>query len=67
VALESRAERLSLTVAQRHVIDDDEIAWHGWDASRLPVISGPQWPESRAIDRDGTPVEITHPVGGRDT
>jgi hypothetical protein len=61
-----RAERLSLTVAQRHAIDSDEVEWHGWDATHLPVVAGPEWADVVAIGRNGVPVAVTHPIEGRD-
>jgi len=61
-----RAERLSLSPAQRRVIDHDDIGWLGWDAANLPVILTPC--EGRvALDRSGQEVAVTEPVQARDT
>jgi hypothetical protein len=66
---DNRAQRLSLSPAQRNVIDSDEVAWHGWDARHLPVVSGPKWPDTYqvALDRRGVPVDVTHPIETRRT
>jgi len=61
-----RAERLSLTLAQRKVIDNDNVGWVGWDAARLPVITNPQG-ERLALDRAGLPVDVTEPVVERES
>lgn len=67
-----------LTVAQKHVIDDDDIAWEGWDAAGRPVVGalfrmGFRQPLDSVRDsetqyrrwalmKNGNPIEITDPV-----
>ncbi len=39
MSLESGARRVSLSEAQREVIDCDDVGWVGWDARGRPVVN----------------------------
>lgn len=60
MSVENRATRLSLTVAQRRAIDNDDIAWLGWDARQLPVLRDEHG--QYALAKSGEPVGVTEPV-----
>lgn len=49
-----------LTAQQKRVIDDDDIAWEGWDAKNRPVVgawfhAGHRQPMGNIADRPGVP------------
>lgn len=73
-------KRRNLTIAQRRVINNDEVAWEGWDARGRPVVSaryhsgfllprGDANGEIRrwAVTRDGGPTEVAEPIESRTT